>query len=53
MTERLLSELRGRNILVQDINHQEAVAARLAKRDPAFTDATENWSGCAGNPGAE
>jgi hypothetical protein len=32
MTELLLSELRERNILVQGINHQEAVAARLAKR---------------------
>jgi enoyl-CoA hydratase/carnithine racemase len=38
MAERLLSESKERDALVQGVNHQEAVAARLARRNPAFTD---------------
>jgi enoyl-CoA hydratase/carnithine racemase len=41
MAGRLLSESKERDALVHGVNHQEAVAARLAKRKPAFTDLAE------------
>jgi enoyl-CoA hydratase/carnithine racemase len=41
MAECLLAESTARDALVQGVNHRQAVAARLAKRPPVFTDATE------------